>query len=34
MSLKLVNETVDYSRPLEEFRLLKYANENRLLGFF
>ena len=34
MSLKLVNKIVDYSRPNEDFRLLKYANENRLLGFF
>ena len=34
MSLRLVNKTVEYSRPNEEFRLLKYANENRLLGFF
>ena len=34
MSLKLVNKTVGYSRPNEDFRLLEYANENRLLGFF
>ena len=34
MSLKVVNKTIDYSRPNEEFRLLEYANENRLLGFF
>ena len=34
MSLKLINKAVDYSRPNEDSRLLKYANENRLLGFF
>ena len=34
MSLKLVNKTIEYSRPNEDFRLLKYANENRSLGFF
>ena len=34
MSLKLINKAVDYSRPNEDSRLLKYANENRPLGFF
>ena len=34
MSLKLVNKAVEYNRPNKEFRLLKYADENRLLGFF
>ena len=34
MSLKLINKAVDYSRLNEDSRLLKYANENRLLGFF
>ena len=34
MSLKLINKTADYNRKNEDFRLLKYANENRLLGFF
>ena len=34
MSLKLINKAVDYSRSNEAFRLLQYANENRLLGFF
>ena len=34
MSLNLINKTVEYSRPNEDFQLLKYANENRLLGFF
>ena len=34
MSLKLINKAIDYSRSNEAFRLLKYANENRLLGFF
>ena len=34
MSLKLINNTVEYSRSNKEFRLLQYANENRLLRFF
>ena len=34
MSLKLINKAVDYSRLNEDSQLLKYANENRLLGFF
>ena len=34
MSLKLVNKSVGYGKPNEDFQLLKYANENRLLGFF
>ena len=29
-----MSEAVVYSRPNEDLRLLKYANENRLLGFF
>ena len=34
MSLKSINKTIDYSRLNEDFRLLKYANETRLFGFF
>ena len=34
MSLEQLNKTVEYSRPNENFQLLKYADENRLQGFF
>ena len=34
MSLKQLNKTVEYSRPNENFQLLKYADESRLQEFF